>query len=221
MTSWLNEHIETFVKPTLVGTWLDTSNSLETEKLSQNIHINSNQMTIIKNAWRSVKKQAHGRKVLLMGRDVWVFEVLARREGFPTYFDPQCSRAAASCITLPFDKKNCVLFDTGFMGSIARILKVDFILLSAEQHLNSKQVFPRLTNSRSLALFLEELPKYWKCAYQIDGKPHQELANKTEFERAARLTMQVYKDSSPRFVNNRKPIGGRIVKGWNPDEWMI
>ena len=213
--SWLREHIDTFVTPHLV---IGESTFIYTGGQRQ---IKPEQMAVIKNAWRSAKSAANGKKILLMGRDVWVFEVLARRENYPTIFDPSCSRQTCHHPKFAvYNSREHILLDTGFVGSIARAMHIDCILLSADRMSDTvanKQVFPRLKGARSLALFLENLPKYWTSAHlggaysDYSGKEArlilQSLSNSHEFREAALLTQEVYTDSSPRFVSTRNPLG--------------
>lgn len=207
--SWLQDHLDGFVLPHMREVVLLEPDSYvrDISKSYTYTHPTPTDMTVIKNAWRSVKKQARGRKILLMGRDVWPFEVLARRENYPTYFDPKCSRQTVAFTKLPFDRKDCVLFDTGFLGSIGKILKVPFILLSADLAVKDTQVFPKLSGARHLALKLESLPKYWKCARMIGEEIFQEFSAPYEFSGASDLTQRIYKDSSPRFNKGRKVLG--------------
>jgi len=216
VSSWLQEHLDTFVIPRLVIS--------ETGYASVGRRIKSEHMSVIKNAWRSAKRAADGKKILLMGRDVWVFEVLARRENYPTVFDPSCSRQ--TCYHARFtvyNKREHILLDTGFAGTIARAMNVDCILLSANRYstVQDKQIFPRLKGARSLALFLEELPKYWESAVlnnvYIENHEQpiiQNFSDQFEFQRAALLTQEVYTDSSPRFVAKRNPLGASKYMGY-------
>ena len=84
--SWLQEHLRDFVytriHESLIRMHYDSCPRYFTPE----------EMAVIKNIWRSVKKAATGKLLILPGRDVFVFEVLARREGFPTLFLPACSR---------------------------------------------------------------------------------------------------------------------------------
>jgi hypothetical protein len=210
---WLKNHLETFVEPVSkeLGTipsdpWLNEIRGSYYKRLTPE------QMTVVKNAWRAAKSRSEGKTLLLMGRDVWIFEVLARREGYPTIFDPSCSRQTCYHEKFKkFDSKRHILLDTGFAGSIATALKVKCLLLSADIHPGSpvakSQIFPLLTGSRSLALFLENLPKYWESAQIVNGEIQQKYSHVKEFRLAAQLTQDVYKDSSPRFVARRKPLG--------------
>lgn len=196
--SWLNEHLETFVKPQL--------GFVPTEPLP---YFSDTELTIIKNAWRSVKRAAQGKQILLAGRDVFVFEVLARRENYPTQFIPQCSRVAAKSIVV---SKDSFLFDTGFVGSVPRELGLsDYKLLSFAANRFDPfkiQIFPRMTGSRGLALKIEGTPKYWMTGRVVDGAVVQDFTPNDEFERAAKLTIAIYKNSAPKFCDKSKVLGG-------------
>lgn len=223
---WLQQHLEEFVKPVLgyvpeLGK--DYSRSFTPQE-----------MAVIKNMWRSVKQEARrvNRPILLAGRDVWIFEVLARREGTPTVFRPDISRLAADYVTE--DYSDYFLFDTGFMGSIPRALHCKSYVMGSATYTNagmqsirrnqhvmlrteSKQVFPRMKGSRSLILKIERTPKYWRrafyrgaCIYCSIMPGHcanrygiiQDQSSVAEFALAAQLTIQIYKDTSPRFLNS-------------------
>jgi hypothetical protein len=217
---WLEEHLENFVAPVL------GSDKVPNEPLS---YFRSEELTVIKNSWRSVKKSARGRPILLPGRDVFIWEILAQREKYPTMFLPEVSRLTVAHVKIP-DLEKYFLLDTGFAGSIPRGLgidKGDFKLLSFSNNgggiwsqLHGKddtrtQVFPRLSFSRGLALKIELTPKYWNTArmHSESGvwgngfeKVQQDKSPTAEFERAARLTIEIYKNSAAKFVPNHKPI---------------
>lgn len=247
---WLQTHLEEFVKPVLG--FIPTTGKDDTHFFS------SQEMTIIKNMWRSVKREARrtGKPLLLAGRDVFVWEVLARRENFPTVFRPEISRLTASHITEDYSKH--FLFDTGFMGSIPSALRCKSFTMGSSnvvgatlyrvpwrrQHellkTDPRQVFPRMKGARSLILKIERTPKYWRrgywrgrceCEYPVWGRldlPYenpnrciscnlwrnvdmgvqQEFSDMKEFEEAAKLTIQIYKDSSPSFEAGQINIVG-------------
>ncbi len=79
--NWLEDHIENYVKP-VVGEFDETPLGF----------FKPEELTVIKNAWRSIKQNAKTssngstgqRQILLPGRDVYIFEILARRENYPT-----------------------------------------------------------------------------------------------------------------------------------------
>lgn len=202
---WLKQHLENFVQP-VIGT---IPSSLEEPR-----YLSIDDMAVIKNAWRSMKRTAKGKTILLPGRDVWVFEVLARRENYPTLFIPQCSRLALDGVEI-LRADDYALLDTGFAGSIPKGLRIDdYLLLSCCDA--SKQIFPCRTRSRTLALKIESLPKYWRSGrYNRESNViEQQLSDSEDFKKAAILTQQVYTDSSPKFVESirrgRKSYGTYI-----------
>lgn len=180
--SWLNDHLNAFVKP-IVG-YIPT---LPKDYASL---FTPNELSIIKSQWRAVKCAAKqvGKPILLAGRDVFVYEILARRENYPTTFRPDISRLTAEHVKE--DYSGHFLFDTGFAGSIARDLKITQYTMGSSSEVLSffsngscnclacrrkrgiqplvkdvHQVFPRMKGSRSLALKIEWTPKYWKRGY--------------------------------------------------------
>lgn len=185
--SWLTKHIDTFVKPIL-------GESIPNIGLS---YFSSPEKTIIKNVWRSVKKEAMGRVIILPGRDTYIFEILARRENYPTLFIPQCSIDTVSHITIPL---NSFLFDTGFRGTIPKTLNCKYFKLMAHTNCGVYQVFPHLNITRELVTKIENSPKYWERAIIKNGEIIQEINNKDKFKAAFQLTLEIYKDSSPSFV---------------------
>jgi len=214
--NWLETHIEEFVKP-VAGDGFNTESFLA-ETHYECVHgrtFTQEELTVIKNAWRAIKKQARGRQILLPGRDVFIFEILARRENYPTVFMPECSRASVAHIAkhLPPPVRGCFLFDTGFAGSIPRNLRIKnySLLSSAIRDDTQTQIFPRLSLSRHLALKIEQTPKYWESGRSRinDGKEevYQPISHHKEFLSAARLTVQIYRNSAPKFINKHNPLG--------------
>lgn len=198
--SWLTMHVEEFVKPVLGDAFSEESLGYFTPE----------EMTVIKNSWRSIKKAANRRQILLPGRDVFVWEILARRENYPTIFMPECSRLTVNTLAEQLGPSitNCYLFDTGFAGSIPKSLRSKrFNMLSHHDRLDNVQIFPRLSFSRGLALKIEKTPKYWSTGrLGSENEIVQEQSDIYEFARAARLTIEIYKDSSSKFINKHRPI---------------
>jgi len=200
---WLEDHLQDFVAPVY--------GEVPTEPLG---YFTPAELTIIKNAWRSVKRNTPpGKEILLAGRDVFIFEILARRENYPTTFMPECSRQSVDVIRKKTPNiENFFLFDTGFVGSIPKNLGIEsFSLLSYVYRNNvaTKQIFPRLSFSRGLALKIEKTPKYWESARPDFGTFDviQNFSKKEEFIDAARLTIEIYKNSAPKFIKQHQPIG--------------
>jgi hypothetical protein len=187
---WLDSHIKSFILPEL-GYQPDPIPAFS-----------PNELTVIKNIWRAAKSNAGSRQILLTGRDTWIFEILARRENFPTIFRPEISRAVARyCDRKEF--RDCYLFDTGFLGSIPKRLDINHFNLASGKN----QIFPKLKSCRSLILKIENLPKYWQTGRVFQGRIVQEKSEKEEFAKAAGITIAVYRNSAPRFINERAPLG--------------
>jgi len=187
MGSWLELHIKDFILPELG--FLPKPNQV----------FSNNELTAIKNIWRAAKRNSKGKRILLAGRDVWIFEVLARRENFPTLFHPEISREVA--INLSKTEKSKLreyyLFDTGFVGTVPKALGIEHFNLAS----GANQVFRNMKAAKSLASKIEELPKYWnRGVIFIDGNIIQTKSPEEEFAKAAAITLAVYKNSAPRFV---------------------
>lgn len=220
--SWLEDHTNEFILPNLIEMMERDEQDVkylrwsfdEAELLRPTTpggYFTPAELTVIKNAWRSIKKRAKGRQVLLPGRDVFIFEILARRENYPTIFMPECSRmTVVEMANKAWDMRHCFLFDTGFAGSIPRALrskKFGLLSYSSYDRNNTTQVFPRLTWSRSLALKIEGTPKYWESGRMgMHGEIVQPLSRPSEFIKAAQLTREIYTNSAPKFVKRHKPL---------------
>jgi hypothetical protein len=183
--SWLRNHLETFVAPVL--------GYIPEKALSKTF--TAKEMVAIKNTWRSVKRQAVGKRLVLTGRDTYIFEILARRENFPTVYIPQCSRVTKGKVDMP--KDGCLLFDTGFVGSIPKFYGVDYILLSEHRKDVQKQIYPNMKFARDLASKIECSSKYWESARIINGEVVQNISGLDKFLKAAQLTIEIYTDSTP------------------------
>jgi len=186
MGSWLELHIKDFILPELG--FLPKPNQV----------FSNNELTVIKNIWRAAKRNSYGKRMLLAGRDTWVFEVLARRENSPTLFRPEISKEVA--INLSETEKSKLreyyLFDTGFVGTVPKALGIEHFNLAS----GANQVFKNMKAARSLMYKIEDLPKYWTRGEYDDGNIIQTKSLKEEFAKAAAITLAVYKNSAPRFV---------------------
>lgn len=245
---WLAQHLEDFVKPVLGYT--------PSKPTDYTPFFVPSEKSVIKNMWRVAKCEARrlSKPILLAGRDVFVFEILARREGYPTTFRPDISRLTVNHVVE--DYSGYYLLDTGFMGSIARGLRIDSYVMASSfktsvgrgarrlLRTETNQAFPCMTGSRSLALKIERTPKYWRtgfyrdyckcavpipnpspyslsnacdfCCKEISGKTSgigQEFQGELEFIRAALLTIEIYTDSSPNFVEG-PAIGVSYYNKW-------
>lgn len=171
---------------------------------------------MICNTIRSLKRRtSKGDFVVYPGRDVWAFEVLSRRKGLRSIYNPAMSRWTAerddvmrSIISgwdVP-DWQKALVFDTGYAGTVPRAVgraaglqQVRLVMLSAKNE--EEQVFPNHTGSRAKALSLEYVAKYRKrCVGFENGHPVQHLAPLDEFIKAALLTVWLWHHRSPRKV---------------------
>ncbi len=170
---------------------------------------------ILCNSVRSLRRRVRKSRltVVLPGRDVWAFEVMAQRKRVPTVYDARVSRAVSSnaevCRGIArgwnvAEWRRSLVFDTGFRGSIWRDIcaatgeRPRLLLLSAD--VNKYQLFPGHTGSRQKALAFEYLPKYWTRGTPQDGVPMQHLNGLREFIDAALLTIWLWHHVSPRRV---------------------
>lgn len=219
-SAWLEHHLETFVAPHIGGVPdIDPTNShvLQWKPIFS---------PALRAVWAQAKQRAKGHPMLLAGRDVWLLEVLARIEGFPTAFRPDISGAVgrAKPRAVQEDYSNHYLVDTGFQGSVPRGLDIphfDLIALNPSYHdpdtkirRGNHQLFPqaRLTDPKFphsagkygtlylLASQLERSPKYWIQGVTTIGPTRvitQTLSTGDEFVGAAMMTQLVARDCLP------------------------
>src|SRR4051812_14149775 len=115
MNAWIDQHLEEFVKPHLGG--------IPSLKIQERHYLNYYDdevfLGFLVKAWEEVKKRAEGRKIILAGRDVFLFEVLAQTEGFKdTTFRSEISGKVARAKIISQDLyKDFYLIDTGYKGS--------------------------------------------------------------------------------------------------------
>lgn len=235
---WLQEHLENFVKPVL--------GYIPELPKNHKPYFTTVERVVIKNIWRATKQEAArlNRPILLAGRDAFVWEILARREGYPTVFRPDISSVTASQIKE--DYSGYFLLDTGYSGSIPKKLKCEFYLGASnavpdasgyasttlqnvrKEYLTKPvigeakhQAFPRMRDARSIMCKVETSPKYWtRALYRKPGPQtewetaeyvatfdangfQQQFSHKDEFLGAALLTLEIYKDSSPTFIDRQ------------------
>jgi len=141
--SWLDEHLETFVRPYLgsIPNIDMTSNYLKSWDQRLNM--------TLKAVWERAKIRAMGRPILLPGRDVWEFEILARMEGFPTTFRPEFSGEVVRNIKIKEDFSQHYVLDSGFAGSVPKALKATHFGLVAK---GPTQLFRKSTDGKILPL---------------------------------------------------------------------
>jgi len=164
------------------------------------------------NSMRRLKRQMRRRgSLLLPGRDVWCWEVMAQKLSVQSTFDARVSRSVAGnqkalrvCID---DWKvqswdDVLFFDTGFSGTIPRAIaraeKLDEINMLLLSSANTKvQIFRTHTGSRAKALAFEYLAKYFVSGTTRDNQPYQELNPLDAFIKAALLTIWLWHHVSP------------------------
>src|SRR3990167_2020477 len=164
--TWLDEHLETFVRPYLgevpnvdkQHVWVKT---FSPKLLAGMLAI-----------WNRTKVLAKGRTILLPGRDVYLFEVIARMQGdYPTIFRPDISSSVAPYVVE--DYKETFVLDTGYKGSVPKAMGIpNWVLIRYDfggrpvDLVKQYQVFPTIKRGAmmSLSSFLEGCPKYWDRA---------------------------------------------------------
>jgi hypothetical protein len=181
--SWLDEHLETFVRPHLgyvpnietSNQWLHNFRPQALEELMK--------------VWGEAKKRAKDKTILLPGRDTFLIEVLARiLDDHPTLFKPEYSKVVSESGMFKEDYTTFYAVDSGYSGSVPKALKcADFGLVNGQHQL----IMPL---SHLSCASLEGSPKYWSKGTIENGKIFQELANnKDVFSTAAQLTRSVGK----------------------------
>jgi len=186
-----------------------TSNACSSYKVEDIIH------SILKSSWKSLKEIAQGKTIILPGRDVWPWEVFARKNNYPTIYDPRISRILSGdkevlreiCKTWDVDFNKVIIFDTGFAGSIPAAIssvvgtEVKFLLLSSNNRgAKWTQLFPNHRGSRSKVLCIEYFPKYFKTGTVDKGLPVQYLSYPLDFVKSAAFTIWLWHNKSPRFI---------------------
>lgn len=258
---WLRDHLENFVKPYL--------GFIPEVKASDECFFRPEEMTLLKNVWRSAKAIAKekGLGMLLTGRDMWAFHVLACREGYAHVYRPEIGRSTKQYVREDYRKFFCL--DSGFSGSIPRHFQCEAWMLLHNISANGftvvhtcgrrlanaspffkelapiqndlHQVFPRCRRVRDLCTLLEQHPKYWFSGIYVNPatmnaryftpkeleafhQAHYDSATglaqhkvpQDAFAAAVRITIEVYRDSSPHFV---KDFSGLEVPRTRPT-WM-
>jgi hypothetical protein len=185
------------------------------------------------NSMRRLKrKMRRNGQLLLPGRDVWSWEVMARKLAVGSTYDPRVSRSVAcsqSAIKTCIDDwkiqnwSDVLFFDTGFSGSIPRAIgqavglnDINVLLLSSMD--DKKQIFRTHTGSRKKALAFEYLAKYFQSGTTQGGKPYQALADLDEFIKASLLTIWLWHHISPtklpsyreKKLPKSQPAGGSL-----------
>lgn len=135
--------------------------------------------------------KASGKTLILTGRDMWMWNVLAKKMNIKIIYDPIISREVAADYTTlreivnvwDVDLDKCILFDTGWNGTIWKHIcsmsgkKPVNLMLSAES-VDEFQIFKNMSRqtpkagatyhiperestAREIAYKIEDTPKYW------------------------------------------------------------
>lgn len=199
--TWLDEHLETFVRPVL-GRIPEVN-----PRDSWVMQFNPKVLVALNLIWEQATRLARGRTILLPGRDVFLFEVIARmKDDYPTIFRPDISGAVAPYVTE--DYSDCFVLDTGYKGSIPKAMKIpNWSLVRFDfggrkpEDVARWQVFPKSRGRyyTSLSGSLEACPKYWtRAGYFTETKKVTQVYDTYYFPYAAQLTMHVARSVKPR-----------------------
>lgn len=201
VSTWLDEHIETFVKPRLGKRALELTADDKQRGAGYFIdRFDAKHMRAIAAVWHQAIKNAAGKRILLAGRDVYVFEILARLDGRDdVIFRPDISSEVAPHVKE--DYTDCYLLDTGYKGSVPKAMRIPnygLIVLSvwpepSKEEFRLHQVFPNMRPKsiiRKLTGLLEGCPKYWQrgCMMSNPVRIHQEFWSGIQFLEAALIT---------------------------------
>lgn len=205
--TWLDEHLETFVRPQL-----GYIPNVDAKVLSEDYWIQEfdNKSLIALNLiWLQTTKLAAGRTILLPGRDVFLFEVVARMlNNYPTVFRSDISYDVAPHVKEDYTEHFCL--DTGYKGSVPKAMKMKHWALVRYDYSTSDatwgnavakpkyQIFPKARSRvyMNLSGSLEGCPKYWtRASVQYDAnrkaKAFRQTIDGYSFKSAAMLTIHV------------------------------
>lgn len=184
-SSWLDQHIEEFIKPNYGGIipeppkvvgqhsgnsyWPLTTKFLDSE------------VDYFYRVLDALRKRAEqlSKPVLFPGRDMWELEILCRLEGFPTTFRPELSSVVSHHMGEVEDFTGYFVLDNGFRGTVPKNLKANDWALIKQWPVGSKGETPQqLIQDQALrddnaAHKMESTPKYW-----TPGKPKYDSQSK-------------------------------------------
>lgn len=197
MTNWLEEHLETFVKPHL-GSIPDVPETVDChsrEYIYQHPELSPTVLAELKMFWTKGKALSKGKPILFPGRDAWLLHVMANMEGYPTLFHPELSRSVASSGLI--DKTQfagCFIIDCGTNGTIPAELGIkDFALTSYAYYAThpERRLLPIGEDQSPTYGFMMYHAKYWTHAETSKGRDRvviQTFTERDEFTRCAQLT---------------------------------
>lgn len=234
MTTWLDDHLDSFVKPYL--------NGLPNGNLAHNYYsaqFNDKRVIAMVAIWQHTKRKAAGRTILLPGRDVFLFEVIAGMFGDTRVFRPEISSIVAPFIADDYSEHFCL--DTGYKGSVPKALGMTHWGLvlydcssggAGDNKINRplRQIFPTCSKEPygSLSSNLEGCPKYWTSAVMqqapyVKGGAIVQKLDPTYFPAAALLTMHVAGLVDKLFPRNvKRRVSVPVRRTINPDApWRL
>lgn len=190
--AWLDDHLTRFVAPEL-GKMPDPNGPLikikaVSDQLLRHLQGEPVPAHLVK-TWNKAKECAAGKTILLPGRDTWLFEVVARLEGWDTIFRPDISSDTWSYLAKNDPDRErwtqCYGLDSGIAGSVPIGLKCkNWGVVISTNYNGSHQVFPGVRGSIANDVYdvLEGFVKYWTHGKRqippIDSKItgiHQEI----------------------------------------------
>lgn len=181
--------------------------------------------SFIKSSLRGLKNLSDesGISLVLTGRDMWPWEVLARKMGIATIYDPRISRNVAGsqgalyeavCSWGLHDLNRSVIFDTGFAGTIWRAIcqvtgdKPKNIMVSATDSMAQQWKNMNKSCARQVAFCVEDTPKYHRSGKVTNPyenpKPYQTLGDRKVFIDTIALTIWMWYYQSPSVILSDK-----------------
>lgn len=227
MNTWLDEHLETFVRPKL-GKIPNIDTGAECIKRFTPVTVKC-----MHAVWKRMTQLAEDRMILLPGRDVWLFKVISGMlDNHPTLFRPEISSCVAKSGLLKDDFSKMHALDTGYSGTVPKSLGVKhWHLLSWGGHIDGftipkepkalakhkepHQVFPAFIWTRycpksgavthkgsplaGLASHLEGTPKYWERGI-VEFKPGSSEWSLNPAAFAIAIKPQILSIDEPTFI---------------------
>ena len=176
--SWLDQHLEEFVRP-----HLGKIPSVPTQPTS---NFTPKLCRALRAVWEQAKKRSQGRTILLAGRDVFLFEALARMQGDrETIFRPDISALTATLAGKQTNYKEHYLLDTGYSGSVPRHLgMVHWDLIACQPAVASAEA---ASNRLQHQVFPGARMAYHKLPPAKPGSPYRPVVQSTLYSLASSL----------------------------------